>query len=246
MAGAPPIWGQGSAGGIGSGHGGGVGAGSAGGVGGGVFKMSADAAAPPVPCSFPEALYINPEIITDRNGAASISIPMADSITTWRMALVASTPHGALGSGTSSIKVFQDFFTELDLPVTLTQGDRVSIPVAVYNYSGASGDVSLQLKTEDWFRLVEDVPDKRLTVDSGRVGGSQFALQAERIGKFKLTLTARMAGGNRADNETGRCRRGGGAEPEPISWCARSKWCPTGASRTPCSTGSSKPPWSTM
>jgi uncharacterized protein YfaS (alpha-2-macroglobulin family) len=205
MAGAPPIWGAapsngtGSGAGIGSGHGGGFGSGSAGGVGGGVFKMSAGAAAPHVRSYFPEALYTNPEIITDQNGAASISIPMADSITTWRMALVASTPRGALGSGTSSIKVFQDFFTELDLPVTLTQGDRVSIPVAVYNYSGASGDVSLQLKTEDWFRLVEDVPDKRLTVESGRVGGSQFTLEAARIGKFKLTLTARMAGGNRAD-----------------------------------------------
>src|SRR5262249_23757539 len=84
---------------------------------------------------FPEALYINPEIITDRNGNASISIPMADSITTWRMAMLASTTRGALGSATSSIKVFQDFFADLDLPVTLTQGDRVSIPVAVYNYS---------------------------------------------------------------------------------------------------------------
>jgi hypothetical protein len=31
---------------------------------------------------FPEALYINPEIITDANGAASITVPVADSITT--------------------------------------------------------------------------------------------------------------------------------------------------------------------
>ena len=55
------------------------------------------------------------------------------------MAMMASTLHGALGSGTSSLKVFQDFFVDLDLPVTLTQGDRVSIPVAVYNYSGGRG-----------------------------------------------------------------------------------------------------------
>jgi len=149
---------------------------------------------------FPETLYINPEIITDGAGRASISIPLADSITTWRMAMMASTAHGALGSGTSSIKVFQDFFVDLDMPVTLTQGDRVSIPVAVYNYSGARGDVSLQLRPEDWYALVEDVPDKTLAVDSGRVGGSQFTLEARRIGKFKLTLASRMAGaGNRAD-----------------------------------------------
>lgn len=157
-------------------------------------------AAPRVRSYFPEALYINPEIITDKDGVASITIPLADSITTWRMAMMASTTHGALGSGTSSIKVFQDFFVDLDLPVTLTQGDRVSIPVAVYNYSGAAGDVNLQLQADDWFSLVDDVAEKNVAVESARVGGSQFTLEAKRIGKFKLTLGARMKGGaNRAD-----------------------------------------------
>ncbi len=162
-----------------------------------VAKAESAESAPRVRSYFPEALYINPEIITDQNGLASISIPLADSITTWRMALLASTAHGALGSGTSSIKVFQDFFVDLDLPVTLTQGDRVSIPVGVYNYSGSRGDVSLQLQPDDWFSLVEDVPTKNLAVDSGRVGGSQFTLEAKRIGKFKLTLSARMNGASK-------------------------------------------------
>jgi uncharacterized protein YfaS (alpha-2-macroglobulin family) len=162
-------------------------------------------AAPPPPEAherswFPEALYIAPEIITDRNGRASITIPVADSITTWRMAMLASTAHGTLGNGTSSLKVFQDFFVDLDLPVTLTHGDQVSIPVAVYNYAGSRGDVSLRLQPDDWFSLVEDAADKRLAVDSGRVGGSQFTIEAKRIGKFKLTLSARMDGSaKRAD-----------------------------------------------
>jgi len=155
--------------------------------------------APHVRSYFPEALYINAEIITDGNGAASITIPMADSITTWRMAMLASTEHGALGTGTSSLKVFQDFFVDLDLPVTLTEGDRVSIPVAVYNYSGTRGDVSLKLQPDEWFSLVNDAPDKSLSVDSNRVGGSQFTLEAKRIGKFKLTLSAGMKGTARAD-----------------------------------------------
>jgi len=161
---------------------------------------NATPAPPRVRSYFPEALYINPEIITDKDGVASITIPIADSITTWRMAMMASTPRGALGSGTSSLKVFQDFFVDLDLPVTLTQGDRVSIPVAVYNYSGAAGDVNLQLKDDSWFSLVDDVAEKNLNVESARVGGSQFTLEAKRIGKFKLTLAARMKGSaDRAD-----------------------------------------------
>ncbi len=163
-------------------------------------RDSVGAAAPHVRSWFPEALYINPEIVTDRDGRASIVVPIADSITTWRMAMMASTTHGALGSGTGSVKVFQDFFVDLDLPVTLTQGDRVSIPVAAYNYSGKAGDVALQLQDADWFTLVEDVPAKTVAVESGKVGGSQFTIEAKRIGKFKLTLSARMAGGaNRAD-----------------------------------------------
>src|SRR5712671_4792170 len=147
-------------------------------------EKGAGSAAPHVRSYFPEALYINPEIITDKDGRASIVIPMADSITTWRMAMIASTQQGALGTSTSSLKVFQDFFVDLDLPVTLTQGDRVSIPVAIYNYSDSRGDVNLKLQADDWFSLVDDIADKSVALNSARVGGSQFTLEARRIGRF--------------------------------------------------------------
>jgi hypothetical protein len=160
---------------------------------------SGDATAPThVRSYFPEALYINPEILTDANGEATVTIPIADSITTWRMAMLASTQNGALGCATSSLKVFQDFFADLDLPVTLTQGDQVTLPVAVYNYAGAPGDVELTLQppsdSGNWYALVDDTASKTLHVDAGQVGGARFTLQANRIGKFKLTLTAHMHG----------------------------------------------------
>ena len=146
---------------------------------------------------FPESLYVAPEIITDAKGRATIAIPIADSITTWRMALLASTKQGALGTGSASLKVFQDFFTEMDLPVTLTQGDQVSLPVAIYNYSGLRGNVRLQLDRSDWFSLDGDAQEQRVAVESERVGSSQFTITAKRIGKFKLTLRAEMEGGAR-------------------------------------------------
>jgi uncharacterized protein YfaS (alpha-2-macroglobulin family) len=143
---------------------------------------------------FPEALYIHPEIITDRGGNASISIPVADNITTWRMTMLASTKHGTLGTATASLKVFQDFFVDLDLPVTLTEGDQVSLPVAIYNYTGDQGDVHLELENDDWYSLVKDEPQKSVEVGAGKVGGSQFTLEVKKIGKFKLKLSAQMKG----------------------------------------------------
>jgi uncharacterized protein YfaS (alpha-2-macroglobulin family) len=169
-------------------------------VNGAVLAKDVSAPAAHVRSYFPEALYINPEIITDKDGRASVVIPMADSITTWRMAMIASTQDGALGTSTSSLKVFQDFFVDLDLPVTLTQGDRVSMPVAIYNYSDSAGKVDLKLQPDNWFSLVDDNGEKSVSVENARVGGSQFTVEAKRIGKFKLTLAARMQGGaDRAD-----------------------------------------------
>jgi uncharacterized protein YfaS (alpha-2-macroglobulin family) len=148
---------------------------------------------------FPEALYINPEILTNGDGKASITIPLADSITTLRMAMLASTQAGALGTGSSELKVFQDFFLDLDLPVTLTQGDIVSIPVAVYNYANHGGDVDLKLEPEDWFSL-EGADDRNVSVGAGQVGAAQFTIAAKKIGKFKLTLTGRMSGGSERED----------------------------------------------
>jgi hypothetical protein len=105
---------------------------------------------------FPETLFFNPAIITDPYGSATLLLTMADSITTWRMATMASSLRGELGSAATPIRVFQDFFIDIDLPVALTQNDRISIPIAVYNYLPRSQRVELELTQENWFELLDE------------------------------------------------------------------------------------------
>ena len=38
------------------------------------------------------------------------------------------------GGAESGVVVFQDFFVDINFPATLTRGDEVSFPIAVYNY----------------------------------------------------------------------------------------------------------------
>jgi hypothetical protein len=168
-------------------------------VAGAVAGDSKDSPSGHIRSYFPETLYINPEILTDGNGKASIEIPLADSITMWRMAMFASTRSGSLGTGTSQIKVFQDFFVDLDLPVTLTQGDKVSIPVAVYNYADHGGNVDLKLEQEDWFSL-DSAEKQTVPVAAGQTAAAQFTIEAKKIGKFKLTLTGRMDDGSQRED----------------------------------------------
>jgi uncharacterized protein YfaS (alpha-2-macroglobulin family) len=151
---------------------------------------SEEGAGPRIREYFPETLYTNPAILTDDQGNASIHLTMADSITTWRLTGMASSLTGTLGSGTSSIKVFQDFFVDIDLPVTLTQNDQVSIPIAIYNYLPGTQDVRLKLTEESWFELVNDIPEKVVTLNSGQVDVVYFTLKVKQIGWHKLTVHA--------------------------------------------------------
>jgi hypothetical protein len=116
--------------------------------------QAAGAEAPRLRQYFPETLYWAPEVVTDESGFVSLEIPMADSITTWRLTALASSQDGRLGFTTRGVRVFQDFFVDIDLPVSLTQGDEISIPVGVFNYLPEPQQVRLVVEQENWFELL--------------------------------------------------------------------------------------------
>jgi uncharacterized protein YfaS (alpha-2-macroglobulin family) len=116
---------------------------------------------------------------------------MADSITTWRLTATASDSAGRLGGGTSGVVVFQDFFVDLDLPESLTRGDEMTVPVAVYNYADGEQTVNLEIDTGAAFELVGETGPMSLTLAKGEVRGTSFRVRATAVGRHGLTVTAR-------------------------------------------------------
>ena len=97
-----------------------------------------------------------PDAVTDQDGRLHLDIPVADSITTWRITALASTQDGRMGSASGALRVFQDFFIDLDLPQSLTAGDEVAVPVGVFNYLPGSQTVRLELERAGWFELLDE------------------------------------------------------------------------------------------
>jgi 5-hydroxyisourate hydrolase-like protein (transthyretin family) len=139
---------------------------------------------------FPETLLWRPTLITDRNGRAEMPIDFADSITTWRLTASANSKNGGLGGVTTPLRVFQDFFVDLDLPVALTQNDEVSFPVAVYNYLKDPQTVKLELQSASWFELVEGDATRSLDLKPNEVTSVTFRIKARKIGFNPLTVKA--------------------------------------------------------
>jgi uncharacterized protein YfaS (alpha-2-macroglobulin family) len=161
--------------------------------GGGAGTGGDSAAAPParVRESFPETMLWQPQLITDSNGIAELPVAFADSITTWRLTASASSKGGRLGGVSAPLRVFQDFFVDLDLPVALTQNDEVAFPVAVYNYLKTPQKVTLDLNQEDWFELVEGTTTRTLELKPGEVTGVKYRIRAKKIGSLPLLVKAR-------------------------------------------------------
>ncbi len=89
---------------------------------------------PRVRTYFPETLFWEPELRTDANGRATVRVPLADTITNWRVSVAASTLDGRIAESTTELKVFQPFAVELEVPASLTVGDEISVPIPVRNY----------------------------------------------------------------------------------------------------------------
>jgi len=147
---------------------------------------------------FPETLLWQPELITDDQGRASLDIDLADSITTWRVSLGAVSADGRLGAAQAGIRVFQPFFVDLDLPVALTRGDEVAVPVVVSNYLDKPQTVALVLQDAPWFEQLEGAT-RSVSLGPNEVRAAHFLLRVKTVGRHELQVSARGSGRGVAD-----------------------------------------------
>ncbi len=143
---------------------------------------------PRVRQDFPETLYVNPLVITGSDGKATIDVDMADSITEWRVSTMASSADGKLGGAESGIKVFQDFFVDVNFPATLTRGDEVTFPIVVYNYLDVPQTVNLELAAGSWYTAL-GATTTSVDLEPGQVLGVSFPVRVEEVGLKTLTVT---------------------------------------------------------
>jgi hypothetical protein len=72
----------------------------------------------------------------------------------------------------------------------LTQNDEISLPVMVYNYMPEKQTITLSLKEDSWYELL-DITPKQLSLDMNQVGVVYYRIKAKDIGKHQLSVSAR-------------------------------------------------------
>ena len=94
-----------------------------------------------------------------------------------------------MGFATQGVRVFQDFFEDVDLPVSLTEDDEISIPVGVFNYMPEAQQVRLEVQPEDWFEL-QGPGEQTLTIASNDIEVVYFPIRVLKFGRQGFQVTA--------------------------------------------------------
>jgi hypothetical protein len=157
-----------------------------------IFQYPEQTSTPRLREYFPETLLWNPELITDKKGRAELKFKLADNITTWKMYSIASTKGGKIGVAEKDITAFQPFFADLDPPKYLTNGDEISLPVQVRNYTEKKQNVNVTMAKADWFSFLGQ-DKQQVDVDKGSTANAIFGFKAVEVlndGKQRVTAMA--------------------------------------------------------
>jgi hypothetical protein len=139
---------------------------------------------------FDETAYWAPSLETGAGGRASLRFHLPDSLTTWRVHALASTVDGRIGTLEGTFKTFQPFFIDLDTPQVLTQGDEITLPVNLRNYTSQSLMLPVSVKPADWFQALTPIA-QRIAVPGGNSAKFNFGFRASRaVDAGPLQITA--------------------------------------------------------
>ena len=138
---------------------------------------------------FMEVMLFHPQLEA-KDGKASITVPLADNITSWNVQAVANSLNGHIGSGKSGIQVFQEFFVDFDTPWNLAVGDEAGIPVTVSNYLKQPQKVRLQVQKGDWFQVTDGNYVMEMSLNAEERKLAYIPIKVLAAGQHKLRMDA--------------------------------------------------------
>ncbi len=150
-------------------------------------------ATPRVRDFFPETLLWIPELETNRAGSATASFQLADSVTTWKVAAIASTLDGRIAEAEMDLRAFQPFFIDFVPPPALTVGDELDLPAVLRSYLPQPQDVSVTLEPGAWGAAVGQ-STASVRIDANGAVPLPFRMKANTINSdARQRITARGA-----------------------------------------------------
>ena len=149
---------------------------------------------------FTETIFWAAALKTDEQGIAKVTFGLSDSVTTFKVFADGFDKQGALGSATKGLIAVEPFYVEPKLPLEVTSGDYIYVPIVAANKTDAGiGSVAMNVSTTGWKEINQDFPEFALQADQ-----SSRRLMGVKVGKFTgdVAFTIAATAGSFSDKVT--------------------------------------------
>ncbi len=143
---------------------------------------------------FRETIYWNPSVQTDAGGNATVDLYTSDAVTAFKVTAEGFAANGTPGTGTLAIQNKLPLVIETKLPVEVTAGDTILLPVTLSNETDLAIDATLVAKFGTAFKLVNTPSLASLKIAAQGKQTVMFPLQVQVKGTTEVDLVATTRG----------------------------------------------------
>jgi uncharacterized protein YfaS (alpha-2-macroglobulin family) len=115
---------------------------------------------------FRETIYWNPSVDTNADGDADVTFATSDAVTSFRATVEGFAAGGTPGAGTLAIQSKLPVTLDAHLPLEVSSGDAIQLPVTIANETETPVDAELTAKFGAAFRLAQ-TPSGKLHLAAG-------------------------------------------------------------------------------
>lgn len=147
----------------------------------------------PVRRKFRDTAFWQPTIRTDKEGEATVKVPLPENLTQWRATAVGVTDDTKVGTSTMQVRASKPLTVRLETPTFLVQGDQVHFVAMVQNDTGADADVNIDLQAQGI--KVDGALKRTIRVPVGAPQAVDWAFDADTAGTATLVAKVWTANG---------------------------------------------------
>lgn len=104
---------------------------------------------PTIRKDFKDAIYWNPNLITDDQGEVNFEVTFPDNLTSWRNSIKAITSDLKVGEHFVNVTVRKNILIRVEVPRYINEKDEIDLPVLVHNYSNKDQVVRIQMDVKN-------------------------------------------------------------------------------------------------
>jgi hypothetical protein len=141
---------------------------------------------------FPATLHFVGEVALDAAGRATVEVPLADAITTYRIEAIGWSGSGWISAGRTTVRVEQEAEIDAPVPEVAIVGDVLRLPVRVLNRGAAPLAARFDVTSEGGLEVALG-ESATLEVPAGEARDAVLEVRPTAAGAGALVVTCRRA-----------------------------------------------------